>query len=1014
MSTKTTLKRIALVAVSALGFGLFSSVSPASATGDVKFAVDATSVTVYTDSSNSASETVTASKAFALLKIRVSDDDGGRALENLETLTASVISVPTSVSAKTLSANRTDIGFVELKYASSATGNTGSNPNLYAIDTPGGRSVTSTQRNAANSGDVVLTGGDSQTNNIAIDGRIGFYNTNVSDSGTSRIYSSSGGSGVVPTVRPTYLLGVHGYSQAWDQGTYTIRLTLTDTAGFTTDTEDIKVNFVTTRGSTGAKITVTKVGDLVKSTALGATALNYARATLTNADGGRLYEMSSTAFLYAVPTLAAAVVDQDGALLTSTGLLIGDTGTTGYDTFCSSVSSCTETSTGIANRTELAFNDGVFGINTNGYTGTWDGAYENNQTSGNTSSFRVRYGATEATLAFTVLAATSATTSASSISITATGSKNHSDAANTLKMNNGNRWTVPLTTKSAVLTVRAMSNSTTPVVNYPLVFVTDWGGGFSAGEVSPREGTTFKTTVNTDSNGYASLTITNNSPVDGANVIVEVSGFTGTAAGQTILWAKSQPAVVTSNPSATFKAKTGSTNTITWTFTDTFGAPVVGEVVDLSWTGANSGTSTNRKVIPSATTDSSGAVSYTFTDAEGVEASTTVGTTTVTATSRTVSTVTNGRQITWVAAVPVIATLEGYYNDNEATSEASSYSDVVPTTVIYDTASAGTAYSINTARNLTRSLLLAGDDQDQIAFRYIAKDSAGALVTGAPVTVTVSAGLHLLSSSTGLPVTSRTIYPGTGGTVDFIVMATATGTHTITVTAGSVSKTAQVIFKNALTDARYVTLTSNASGTANALTLPSITAKVTDRWGNPVSGATLNVTHTGVGRLAGGAKTAQFTTDATGEYVIEATSTEAGTATVKVVGTASSSQLKDLAGYVGSVEMIDAVTAGVDTVSGSFTFAAGISTTQAAVEAAQDAALEAIDAANAATDAANLAAEAADAATVAAEEARDAADAATAAVEALATEVATLMAALKAQISTLANTVAKIAKKVRA
>jgi len=86
----------------------------------------------------------------------------------------------------------------------------------------------------------------------------------------------------------------------------------------------------------------------------------------------------------------------------------------------------------------------------------------------------------------------------------------------------------------------------------------------------------------------------------------------------------------------------------------------------------------------------------------------------------------------------------------------------------------------------------------------------------------------------------------------------------------------------------------------------------------------------------------------------------------------------------------------------------------AAANAASDAALEAIDAANAATDAANLAAEAADAATVAAEEARDAADAATAAVEALATEVASLIAGPKAQITTLANTVAKIAKKVKA
>jgi len=84
-----------------------------------------------------------------------------------------------------------------------------------------------------------------------------------------------------------------------------------------------------------------------------------------------------------------------------------------------------------------------------------------------------------------------------------------------------------------------------------------------------------------------------------------------------------------------------------------------------------------------------------------------------------------------------------------------------------------------------------------------------------------------------------------------------------------------------------------------------------------------------------------------------------------------------------------------------------------AANAAADAAAEAIDAANAATDAANLAAEAADAATVAAEEARDAADAATAAIEELATQVA-LMAALKAQITTLANTVAKIAKKIKA
>jgi hypothetical protein len=246
------------------------------------------------------------------------------------------------------------------------------------------------------------------------------------------------------------------------------------------------------------------------------------------------------------------------------------------------------------------------------------------------------------------------------------------------------------------------------------------------------------------------------------------------------------------------------------------------------------------------------------------------------------------------------------------------------------------------------------------------------------------------------------------------VKATKTGTHTITLTNGTVSTTTKLIYGNASTDARYLALSANASGTANAEKLPSITATVTDRYGNAVSGVTITVVHTGVGRLAGGAKTTSYTTDSAGQYVIEGTSTEAGTASVKVTASASSSQLEDIAGYVGTTELVDAITAGSSEVTGTFTFAAGTSAATAAAEAATDAAAEAIDAANAATDAANLAAEAADAATVAAEEARDAADAATAAVEELATQVATLMAALKAQITTLANTVAKIAKKVRA
>ena len=162
----------------------------------------------------------------------------------------------------------------------------------------------------------------------------------------------------------------------------------------------------------------------------------------------------------------------------------------------------------------------------------------------------------------------------------------------------------------------------------------------------------------------------------------------------------------------------------------------------------------------------------------------------------------------------------------------------------------------------------------------------------------------------------------------------------------------------------------------------------------------------------GGTETALVTMPmTTGDVVISLTT---GGADALVVPTVT---------LVVSNSSVDAATAAANaaTAAANAASAAAVAAAKAAqdaavaeAQAAFDAATEAIDAATAATDAANLAAEAADAATVAAEEARDAADAATAAVEELATQVASLMAALKAQITTLANTVVKIAKKVKA
>ena len=997
MSTKTTLKRIALVAVSALGLGLFATVTPAQAAGDPTFSVNTTSITtVTTTTAGGGGDTTTASQSLAVVRICVSDADGARALASGETITASVVGVPTSVTAtKSVAANSTDIGLIELVYASGAADRTELTGGVtYVKDGVNGTSALfKTVTSAAQSTQVTMAAGDIGTN-TNLDGRIGTRNTAVSDSGSARVYGTNN----------CYLLGMHGFGNvAVDQGAYTVRLSMNDSASFITKTQDLTVKYVSSAADSGAAITIATTGRITKGAAYSYTTLNNSRATLTNGTaGGVIQTAGDAAFELNCPVLSVAVIDQDGAVETANGLDISDTGTAGVD----HVASSSDSATVADNTLQNSFCNGTYGIYSQGATDVWDAAYTNNQTSGNTTSFRVRYGSTTTTAAFTVVDATSAVTGSSTVTVTATGAQATNTSLNTGYMDYGNQTTLPLTTKSAVIKVRAMASSTVAVQDYPLIFTVTWTNAAS-GEVTPRSGSTYATTVRTDNDGYASLTLTNNSPIDGAQASVAVTGFTATAASQFIKWSKSTPATVTSSPASTFSAKTGSSVTVTWTFSDTFGAAVVGETIDLSIAGANSATST--VVIPSQVTNASGQVSYTFTDAAGVEASTTLGTTTLTATSRTVSSVTNSRIITWKTTVPVIATLTGYYNDYEGTTIATP----VPSTAMYDTASAGTKYLIRTSANLTRTNVIAGDQSDQVGFEYIAKDSAGALVSGVPVTVSTSDGLWVLSSL-GLPVTSRTIYPTSGGVVAFTLMGTKTGTHTLTVTAGTVSSKATLAYGNVEADARYLTLGANASGTANAETLPSITATVTDRWGNPVSGVDLTVIHTGVGRLAGGSKSVTFTTDATGVYVIEGSSTLAGTASIKVTATAASGQMSDVAGYVGTTELIDAITAGNDEATGTFTFSAGSSAATTAAEAATDAAAEAIDAANAATDAANLAAEAADAATVAAEEARDAADAATAAVEELATQVATLMAALKAQITTLANTVAKIAKKVKA
>jgi hypothetical protein len=312
---------------------------------------------------------------------------------------------------------------------------------------------------------------------------------------------------------------------------------------------------------------------------------------------------------------------------------------------------------------------------------------------------------------------------------------------------------------------------------------------------------------------------------------------------------------------------------------------------------------------------------------------------------------------------------------------------LVPSTGIYATGT--TKLLLKSARNLSvNSLTDAATTNDEISLRFTALTSAGVSATGAVVTVTAGEGGHIVGSS-GLPVKSRNYVVGATGTAVINVLATGLGAITFTATSGTVTSTASMWVANAATDARFVTITSATTGTANGSGVP-VTVTVTDRYGNAVSGVAVNVVASGVGSFMGGSITNSFTTDASGTYTFLASTVVSEGGVAKFTATSgTTADFTSTAGKVSSTSVDSTLAAGNSTASVSITFAAGAS---------------ASDVAQTATDAA---AEAADAATAAAQDAADA-------VAALSAQVATLISGLKAQLTALTNLVIKIQKKVKA
>jgi trimeric autotransporter adhesin len=497
------------------------------------------------------------------------------------------------------------------------------------------------------------------------------------------------------------------------------------------------------------------------------------------------------------------------------------------------------------------------------------------------------------------------------------------------------------------------------------------------------------TTVRTLADGTAVFTVTNSAPVASATTGSDVVEITINDSGNTlksrytISWTPVS-AVWTLSPISATNARVleKSTNRVTGVLRNNFGAVLANTAYTVSVTGRN-------VTASSGITDANGvATAYTLTDTATTSYATVGGFPTDTVTFASVGTTalpaaTASVTFTYVAALAAVGSVAVTVAAGDVTIDQVLADPSAPTTVDY-----------------TATVRLA----------------SGA-VAGSGVLVTFTGSeddLFLNGINTGVT--------DANGQATVKVWRNKVGNQTITATANGVSGANAVAKRwlntpNAQTDVRNIAL--SAPQTSVGGSAATVVATVTDRWGNPVRGATVSWLISGVGRLVAGV-TSATTTDANGQAQTQVTSlpSESGVTTLTVSQTGG--QTADLAGFVGAVR-VAGVTAGMSRASTTVTITKDTSTSTAdallalaqalgtrdQASAAIDAAAEATDASNAATDAANAAAEAADAATAAAQDAADA-------VAALSTQVSEMVAALKKQITSLTNLVIKIQRKVRA
>jgi hypothetical protein len=969
MSTKTTFKRIALVAVAALGLGMLSVVPSGAADGNAGSYTS--SVTVSTTSITAVDTAGTINETDGAVKFYV-DANRCTVTAGACVSTAAALldneTVTVTVTGKTATAQA--VSDVKVSVLTTDTTYTDSDLTFSEVGTAAATTksvVGSTSANANHS----------------------YSATDTKNNETNRYWFA-----LTPVD-----------ADAYDLGAYTVTIRLQNANSQVLD-KTLTVKWVKSYADSGARLTLTQSGTIATGNAAGTSDAAYDYTTYSSTTavldngvaGGRL--VAGTA-----PTgsLSGSVPALDANFLTgTTGAVVGDSltaednGTTGDDFVVSSTLGATPAgaayiSQALSEAVAAKYN-GTYGV-----IGSVDGA---NTPASTTSKIRVRLLNSGVSSSVAVVIGSQATAVAANTAVTATaiGLK----ASDTLARTGAAlTYNVPLSTSAVSLSI-----DTDGAAGAPITSNVTWGGSYASANVTPADDTTVVNYL--DASGKFTVALENKSAINSGSATVLLTGFASNAAVTlTINWVKAAPSAMTivepvSGVYAVLKAATK----FTVKLTDQFGNAMVGEQIQPSIPGSTSSNySATTKYAP-VTTDANGIATWTLTDAAAVAD----GTDGVTFTSITDSAVTQSYTITYKAALPAVSQFYGY----SSTTFADAATVVGRATAIPSTGlagSSGTGVVLKIDRNISLDLSAnneTSDTNDMYAIRIRALTSAGVAATGAAATLTAATGGWVLDTA-GLPAASRTTNVDGSGDAYFQILATGTGTIPFTVTSGTATYTFYLVVADQdYAAGRTVAITGATTGIANAAGVP-MTATVKDRYGNPVKNVTLTVTASGVGAFMGGSTSQSFTTDKTGTFTFLATSytADGGSATFSVRAT-NATDSSAIAGYTATGVKVDStLAAGVSSATATVTFAAGQNAAEANAQAATDAAAEATDAANAATDAANAAAEAADAATAAAQDAADA-------VAALSTQVSEMVNALKKQITALTNLVIKIQKKVRA